>query len=333
MKIKQLIPYIIGILLIVIIGYYVGFQSIIDAFKNANLWFLPIIIASIFIEYYLQVLRANVLFDACYENVSKGMFKNYAIGQAIAFIMPSRALGEFARVFALMKLLKVKISKVFSAVSIERMLEGLVFGIIVIGTSFMYSSQVKFAYLVGILFSIAILIMILVFISNFIKKMFLFVFDKLCLHKLGQYLAEYITSSKIIIVNKKAMLLASFYTLLRLFIDFGRVWLIFYMFGFPVNFWLVAGIISLSYLLAIVFILPGGLGVFEGGAVAVFMYFGLPANVAFSGMLVERLLSYWLWLFLGFFYLSHNVVEIDYKGIKDYFKKKEKIEKDKSDNK
>ena len=122
-----MVPYLLGIMLILAIGYYIGFQSIIDAFKNAKLWLLPVIIISIFIEYYLQVLRANVLFKACGEQVSKGMFKNYAIGQAIAFIMPSRAFGELARVFALKQLLKVQLSKVFAAVSVERILEILIF--------------------------------------------------------------------------------------------------------------------------------------------------------------------------------------------------------------
>jgi len=322
MKLKQIVPYVIGIILIVVIAYYVGFVNIASAFEHANLWFLPIIIASAFVEYYLQVLRANILFKATGEDVSKGMFKNYAIGQAIAFIMPSRALGELARIFALMKLLKVKIAKVFACISVERILEVLIFGIVVVSTSFIYSKQVKFAYLIGILFSLAVLVLILVFISNFVKKMFLFIFDKLHLYKLGQYLGEYIVSSKIIVVNWRAMFLSFIYSALRLFIDFGRVWLIFYMFGVSVNFWLIAGIISLSYLLAIIFILPGGLGVFEGGAVAVFVYFGIPSGIAFSGMLIERLLSYWLWLFLGFFYLSNKAVDIDYNAIKNYFKKK-----------
>ncbi len=325
MKIKSMVPYLLGIMLILAIGYYIGFQSIIDAFKNAKLWLLPVIIISIFIEYYLQVLRANVLFKACGEQVSKGMFKNYAIGQAIAFIMPSRAFGELARVFALKQLLKVQLSKVFAAVSVERILEILIFGIIVIATSFLYSSQVRFAYLVGILFSVAVLFLILMFVSNFVKKSIISITNKLKLKRISNYLSEYITSSKVIIVNKNAMFVAFLYSVLRLFIDFARVWLIFYMFGFSVNFWLIAGIISLSYLLAIVFILPGGLGVFEGGAVAVFTYFGLPSSIAFSGMLVERLLSYWLWLFLGFFYLGKKAVDIDYKEIKDYFGKKEKI--------
>jgi len=328
MKIKSIIPYILGILLILIIAYYVGFQSIIDAFKNAKLWVLPIIIASAFIEYYLQVLRANVLFKATGHDVSENLFKNYAIGQAIAFIMPSRAFGEIAIVFTLKQLLKVQLSKVFAAISIERILEILIFGITVISTSFIFSSQIRYAYLIGIIFSIAVFVLILMFVSQLVKRAIILITDKLGLKRINNYLLEYITSSKIIIVNKKAIFISFLYSALRLFIDFARVWLIFYMFGYSISFWLVAGIISLSYLLAIVFILPGGLGVFEGGAVAVFTYFGLPSNIAFSGMLVERLLSYWLLLFLGFFYLSKKAVNIDYKSIKEYFKKKNESDKD-----
>jgi len=315
MKLKTLIPYILGLILIFIIGYFVGYNSIIDALKEFKWYYLPLVLILELIEYYLQVLRANNLFKATNHDVSKGLISNYAIGHAVSFIIPTRALGELARYFTFSKLFKIKLNKVIAAMSVERIFDVLFLALTVVITSFLFASKVKFASLIGGLFAFGVLLLILIIVSKFFKKALIWIFNKLRLNKLGEFISGYIDSSKEIFTNKKTLIISSFYTIVLWIVDYLRVWLIFGLFGYWINPLIIFGIVALSYLLAIIFILPGGLGIFEGGSTLVLTQFNVPSNIAFTGIFIERLFSYWLWVFLGLFFLSKKATNINLKEV------------------
>jgi glycosyltransferase 2 family protein len=83
---------------------------------------------------------------------------------------------------------------------------------------------------------------------------------------------------------------------------------------------LIVTVSILSFLLGILPLTPGGLGIIEGGLISLLLYFGLPLATASSFVFLERFISYGVSSIIGFLYLSY------YGGFKIWEKaKKEKL--------
>ncbi|HUG84065.1 MAG TPA: flippase-like domain-containing protein [Euzebya sp.] len=77
--------------------------------------------------------------------------------------------------------------------------------------------------------------------------------------------------------------------------DMAAVWLVFAAFGHPLDLTiLVVGYATINLLNSVPELTPGWIGVFEASMAAVFTGLGVPADVALAGVLVYRLVSFWL---------------------------------------
>ena len=82
-------------------------------------------------------------------------------------------------------------------------------------------------------------------------------------------------------------------------LDFFRTYFIFLAIGYPI------GVQTIVFVWAIVLIfsmlpgLPGNLGIVEAGAIAAYVFFGVPAPIAAAAVLVDRVVSFWMLLGIG----------------------------------
>jgi uncharacterized protein (TIRG00374 family) len=91
-----------------------------------------------------------------------------------------------------------------------------------------------------------------------------------------------------------------------LFLNYVTLVLISYAVGYHVSLWVAFVVFTLTRFLGMIAIVPGALGVFEGGMTLLFVSFGMPANIAFAITLIYRAFTFWLpmpigWLIYRYF--------------------------------
>jgi uncharacterized membrane protein YbhN (UPF0104 family) len=84
-------------------------------------------------------------------------------------------------------------------------------------------------------------------------------------------------------------------------------------FGITIPFELSIGITSLSYFALMFSMFPGGLAFFEGAGTGFLSLLGYPAALVLSAIFMDRIFSYWLWIFSGIivFILKSKVMQGD----------------------
>ena len=82
-------------------------------------------------------------------------------------------------------------------------------------------------------------------------------------------------------------------------LEFVRMWLVFLALGTILPFDIVMILWAVLLILSMIPWLPGGLGLVEFGGISVFIMFGIQKGIAASGMLIDRLISFWLMILLG----------------------------------
>ncbi|MFH1421090.1 MAG: flippase-like domain-containing protein, partial [Candidatus Aenigmatarchaeota archaeon] len=92
-------------------------------------------------------------------------------------------------------------------------------------------------------------------------------------------------------------------TFLEKIVEFIRTWIIFLALGAFVPFEIIIFIWSITMLLGLVPGLPGNLGLVEVGGISAFIAFGLSNSLAGSGIILDRFISFWFMILLGFMFI------------------------------
>ncbi len=104
------------------------------------------------------------------------------------------------------------------------------------------------------------------------------------------------------IKDKKLLFKTLSLTFLSKFLELARIMLVLLALNMQVSFELVALIWIAYTIIGMVPWLPGGLGIMEGGLISVLLLFGVSREIAVSFVLLDRLLSLWMPIFIGFGY-------------------------------
>jgi len=110
--------------------------------------------------------------------------------------------------------------------------------------------------------------------------------------------------------DKTAMVKAMIISSLILFCGFFRIYFVFLAVGYNVSFIVPVIVTIIAIQVNIIPLLPGGLGTTEGVMVIIFSIFGVPIAVSASVALLDRLLSYWLGIFIGALCFFHSHISI-----------------------
>ncbi|RLF93455.1 hypothetical protein DRN45_05325, partial [Thermococci archaeon] len=106
--------------------------------------------------------------------------------------------------------------------------------------------------------------------------------------------------------NREAMAKAMIISFIMLFCSFFRVYFMFMAVGYNVNLIVPITVTILAILVSVVPLLPGGLGTTEGMMILIFSIFGISTAISASVTLLDRLLSYWLGIFIGALCFFHS---------------------------
>ena len=219
----------------------------------------------------------------------------FIAGLPVAFLAPSRILGEAGRVVFFHKLAGVDEKTAASAVLNERLLDFLLLAaasaLLLTSMSGSQSSQLLAASAV-----------IIALITSFFALARLVPYSKIArispfLH--NKELEKYYEAARKTAADSKTFLTASMLTIAIWLVDFFRVSYIFSLFNAKPSFLEVAGSTSISYIVGVLSMLPGGLGSFEFSGTFVYGLLGIDAATALPALLMERLFSFWAWALIG----------------------------------
>lgn len=114
------------------------------------------------------------------------------------------------------------------------------------------------------------------------------------------YASMFHSSFKLLVADKK-MLAASFsISILTKLLEFFRLWLVLLALRQEVPLDLIVLFWAFLLVLSAIPFLPGGLGLIEGGGTLGLIWLGIEKSAAASAVLLDRFVSYWLVLLVGF---------------------------------
>ena len=164
---KKILGLVISIFFIGLIIYQIDIKKSLESFNDINLMLFPLIIPIYYLAFLIRAFRWKVVLSHNSELQISSLISSLFIGFMANNLLPAR-MGEFYRAHIFGKKEDIKRGKVFASIVVERIFDGSVLFLILLGLIiFLYSKPwlFKLAFAVGI-----------VFIGSFIS---LFIFSKL----------------------------------------------------------------------------------------------------------------------------------------------------------
>ncbi len=319
MKHKSLIFLIFGLIILVVMIYFVGIDKVIYAFQYANLYYVLLAVLIEFLVYGLFTLRWQIINKSVNINLSFiKTFPMLMLSLAVNNITPSgRGGGEPVRAYVLTKETGKPFEETFATVIVDRAMDTLPFILLALLTIIGLIIQGTLSLTVVILLTIAVIIVVAVVFAiiymsindRFGAKVtkwlvwLLYKFSKKNTETREKRLVESIVgfqdSMRLMVKDKNLLYKAFPISFLIWILEISRVCIIFMAFGFPVSPIMIGEVFILSVLVGFIPVLPGGVGIIDGTMIVFFASAGIPSNIGAAATLVERLISFWMTTFIG----------------------------------
>ena len=114
-----------------------------------------------------------------------------------------------------------------------------------------------------------------------------------------KHFKKFIKSFRIVIRNKKILLVGVFLSLIYWFLIYAVSYFLFLSFGFHIRFFLVIVVVSLGELIRDFSPSPGGIGLVEGFTILAYSLIGINPPIAVAVSLLSRMIFYFFSLLLG----------------------------------
>jgi len=295
-------------IIIVAVGLYTIFlifsdiSLLLEKFKDFDsknlLFIIPLIMAS----YFIRAFRWNMLLKSLQIKIdTKESLQIFFAGMAFG-ITPAK-IGEVIKSHILKKNHSQPLSKTAPIIFVERYYD--LVGIIIISLIGMWFVDLQ-KILIVTLFILAILFMVLSqqrnLFESILKKM-----TRIPLLK--RYVMSILLSydSVSLLLKPKIYAKAISYSISAWGVESIAVFFIFEGFKVDLSFPVVALIFTSSTLLGGISLVPGGIGVTEGGMLGLLLLHNIDYTTSFSLVLLVRLLTLWMSVIIGFIVLKFKI--------------------------
>jgi len=319
----------IGILIILFIMKYIGIHEILEVLKNIKLSFL---LLGLLIQLFLFGLwgyRWKIILEAAKEKISvKNLYLSLFTGVLFNNITPAaKTGGEPVRAYILSKMESISSERAFATITADRVFDSFPYALLSLFSVlylFLFKNipvWVTYVLVFALFFSIFILVAtvylcinlkmakrLILGLMNFVGRFFPKI--KEYSHSVEEKIITFNSTVLRISKDKTAMAKAMVISFLILFCGFFRVYFVFLAVGYNISFIVPIIVTIIAIQVNIIPLLPGGLGTTEGVMVIIFSIFGVPIAVSASVALLDRLLSYWLGIFIGAICFFHSHISI-----------------------
>jgi glycosyltransferase 2 family protein len=316
---KTIILLLVGIGVLAAMVIFIGPGKIEEALKLANPWYVALAVVLQFVIYGMWTQRWSITIHSLSITVKRRhIFPMLMVGLAVNNITPSaRGGGEPVRAYMLGKYTKAPMENAFATVIADRGLDTFPFVFLAILTilySVMYlklPEWVEFALIISLLGLVAAFIIILFMSINetigkkitiwlvgilkrFSKRKH-FEIEKKALSAMQGFQ----NSMKVMIRDRRVLMLGLPLSFLIWFMEIIRVYIIFSSFGTPVPLGIIAAVFVIATLIGMIPLLPGGVGAVDGVMIILYSAAGVPPSISAAATIVERLISFWMTSFIG----------------------------------
>lgn len=286
--------------IIITIGIYTAFvlfsdlSLLIHNFQSFNLIYLPFAFLLITISYFIRAMRWNMFLKHLTIDIQlKKSFLIFFAGLGLG--MTPGKLGEVIKSHFLKRDYNHSISKTVPIVFVERYYD-------LVGIIFLSLFGVWFVNTEKITVIIIFLLVIITLVISQQKKLLVPLLEKigkLPLLKKFVYNALEIYKTIQILLSRKLYAKSTGYSIAAWLVESTAVFLIFMGFGIDLTFPIILFIFSFSSIIGAASMLPGGIGVTEGGMIGLLLLQNIDYTMAFSVVLLVRIVTLWFSVVLG----------------------------------
>ncbi|HLC67543.1 MAG TPA: flippase-like domain-containing protein [archaeon] len=308
---KRLLLFIAGIMLVLLVVSFFGFEEVIGALVHANPLYIAAALGLQFVGLLLLGLRQKVLGGG--KASLRKSFRVAMSGNFVNLIMPGPAIGgETLKAYMLRS--TYGRGKAIAVIAVDDFIE-------ILGTLLVvFFAVVFFAPMVApglkTVFAAFILIVILIMTGilkvlltpKWLKRVVHWVIKRISKYQHineKDYASMFYRAFRVLLKKKIILSKALALTLSIKIIEFAVLYLSFASLG--VSLPLREIVVLWSIIVVFLFIpwLPGSLGLVEFGAASTLVSLGLASTTAASGMLINRAISLWFVLFVGAVAIYH----------------------------
>ncbi|MCP3774578.1 flippase-like domain-containing protein [Paenibacillus sp. MZ04-78.2] len=295
---KIVLGIIIGVVVFIVFAFFGDVNVIFNTILQIDTKSLILALVIVCCSYIIRFIKWNYLINAINIKISfSESFSIFFAGRALS-ITPGK-VGELFKAYILKKRYKIDISYSSPAIIMEWFSD--FFGIlIIIGLSIFVFS---YGY---ILFFLALFFMLLITAVLQSKKLSLRIIDYICklsFLKKRRVQIEQLYTTIFGLLGWKTLLYIIFLSSCSWFLEALSLYIITNTLGLSLSLLHNLFIFSLGTLTGAISMLPGGLGATEVSMTGLFLYFQIDKSTAISLTLIARLVTLWLGVFIGLFFL------------------------------
>ncbi|AFK21923.1 flippase-like domain-containing protein [Pyrococcus sp. ST04] len=313
---KKYFTIFIGILIIMLLLWWAGLRSTLELMMKVNPRFLGLAVLMYCLTVFSWAIRWKVFLDgagvhASFLRILEGVF----VGIFLNNLTPgARTGGEAVKALYIARSSNGTYPKVFATVMADRILDVIPVAIFMI-VAFIYAVGIGskvLLYVLGVSILLIIVVLVLtVFFSvkenyavalimrllRFLKKLFprkIFSHEKSLEEKITSAIREFKSTLVMLAKKKREVLISMMWSFVLWISDVVRMYFVFLSLGRNMSIIQVLLVKMASMAIAMVSIIPGGIGINEAVQSALFLAIGVEKTLAVSATMLDRLISFWI---------------------------------------
>jgi len=325
---KNYLSILFSVLMLVIILRIVGFQNMVDALKSINLENLILALMLYIASLLVATLRWDRIIDVTRYSARYGKLLKYSLIDKFAnSFFPTSAVGMALRSLLLQKEYKMPKSVGLATIVLDYGVD--IFGTFILSVLFYFIIRSELSASLLNTFRTSLMTIGLVAFAVFVfscsehilvrvgydKKLDLRkrskLFRKMSNMKWTKKFIEFSDTFSLIIERPIIFSNALFLTFFKVLLDAIRISVLFEAFGVSVPFYYFILFDSTWTFLAPLMFTPGGVGIIETGRIALYSLIpNVSVGVITPVVFIDRLITYWLMVFVGavlFFYTGVDI--------------------------
>ena len=324
---KAILPFAAGIILILAFVYFIGYTEFVTLIKGANPLYLGLAVVFQLLNLIFEAYKWKSLLDSLKPNISmKNVFAATMIGIFFNNVTPgARTGGEPMKTFFISREENISpIENVFATVTADRVIESLPFFVLAI-FSIMYVNlffTVRWSVIVILSFIILAYVAVLLVatylcfnknagekvVFNFLTLMGKFSkrikkYEDLALSMVENFHGQF----QLILKSRNNLYKSIGASILMWMCWILRTYFVFLALGKPLNPVLVTLVSTISLLMGLIPLLPGGIGTVEVTMSVLYSALRVGKNVALTATILDRMISFWFVLVFAGIISSYNL--------------------------
>jgi len=302
------------LLLILLVLWQVDFKHLLEHLSVINKMIIVFLCGIQLITLLLINLQWKSIAKQVGEDVKlQEMISINMSGKFVECVTPSaKAGGEAVKIFLLKKKLGIQAGKAAAIVSIHKAISMSVFVFVNIISIVWFLTTVKTetAYTSTLFISLLILVVALILLISLIlyptkaSKLLSFFLSENRKRKIEYAVVCFRDTIDLIVAQKKAILFQLFFSFLIWSLFAFKAVILAWNLNLEISFIAVSVVTYLSYMIAVVPLLPGGVGTFEAGMVFLLVPLGISFHQGMALALALRFVTFWFVFVMSILYIG-----------------------------